>query len=145
MIARAITVHDHTWWKWLAAGWALMLFASYGPAAERYLFPVVSHFEIVQIDPDGVGSRVYVRFEKYRRCEYLGMTWSQIMPDGTMQRAFLNLKPADDMTSPTRPVGEQIAGPWYVGMSPDQIKNHSRVTLSYRCHPLWLTEADAWP
>lgn len=145
MIARAITVHDHTWWWWVVVGWIAMLFASYGPFIERTLFPVVSKFEIVSIEKEGLGSRVYVQFEKYRSCEYLGITWSRIMPDGVLRRAYLNLKPVDDMTGATRPVGDQIAGPWYIGMTPDQVKSHSTVTLAYRCHPLWLSEVEVWP
>jgi hypothetical protein len=145
MTANRMQLSDRHWGLGLIAIWVMVLVAAYGPATERNLFPVVSKFEILQIEPDGAGSRVYVRFEKYRSCEYLGITWSRVMPDGTLRRAFLNLKPADDMTGSTRPVGAQVAGPWYVGMTPEQVKDQSRVTLAYRCHPLWITEKEAWP
>jgi hypothetical protein len=145
MIAHRFQISDFHWAGWIAGIWLIVFVIAWGPSVERTLLPVVSKLEIIQIEPDGVGSRVYVQFEKYRRCEYLGITWNRIMPDGRMQRAFLNLKPVDDMSGSTRPVGDQVAGPWYVGMSPDQVRNHSKATLTYRCHPLWITEKEAWP
>lgn len=145
MIARAITVEDHTWWWYVAFGWLVFFFVLYGPTIERIILPVISPFEIVQIEPDGVGSRVYVEFDKYRSCEYLGMNWSLIRPDGKKQRAFLNLKPIGDMSGSSRPRGEAVAGPWYVGLTPEQIKGHSSATIAYRCHPLWISEIEVWP
>ena len=145
MIAQRLQISDRHWWMWIVGFWALILFAAWGPTIERRAIPVVSKFEIVQIEPDGIGSRVYAKFEKWRSCEYLGINWVRIRPDGAKQRVFLNLKPTGDMSGATRPRGKHIAGPWYVGMSPDQIRHHSEATITYRCHPLWITEIKVWP
>jgi hypothetical protein len=141
----AIRIQDHVWLQWIGGAWLVLLTMAWGPAVERTLLPVVTPFQIVSIEPDGSGSRVYVRFEKKRSCEYLGMTWELILPDGTKRRAFLNLKPADDDSGSTRPKGPAIAGPWYVGLTPDQITGHSIANIAYRCHPFWATIIQVWP
>lgn len=140
-----LRISDGHWWGWIAGLWLLILIAAWGPSVERTAFPVVSKFEIVQIEPDGIGSRVYARFVKWRSCEYLGINWNRIRPDGTRQRVFLNLKPKDDMSGSTRPVGKHVAGLWYVGMSPDQVRRHSEASITYRCHPFWITQMDVYP
>jgi hypothetical protein len=141
----AIRVQDHTWLKWIGGAWLVVLTMAWGPAIERALLPVVTPFQIVSIEPDGIGSRVYVRFEKKRSCEYLGITWELILPDGTKRQAFLNIKPDDDDSGSTRPTGPAIAGPWYVGMKPDQIIGQSTAHIAYRCHPWWTTVIQVWP
>lgn len=140
----ATRITDQLWKRWVIYGWALALFMAYGPAVERFAFPVVSGFEIASIEPDGVGSRIFVRFEKYRSCEFLGMNWDKIGQDGTHQRVLLNLKPAGDSSGSTRPRGKFDAGPWYIGIPPEQI-HQSAAVIAYRCHPLWITEAYVWP
>lgn len=141
----ATRIPDQAWKRWVIYGWVLTLIIAYGPTVERFVFPVVSKFEVVSIEPSGVGSRVYVRFEKKRSCEFLGMTWEVVQPDGTKQRVLLNLKPSNDNSGSTRPTGKAVAGPWYVGMTPEQLIGHSTATIAYRCHPLWITEARVWP
>lgn len=145
MIARAIEVHDRTWWRWVIAGWAAVLFFAWGPAFERAVLPVVSDIKVISMEADGVGTRMFVRFQKWRNCQYLGLNWEEILPDGTKRRAFLNLKPKDDNSGSTRPRGDHIAGPWYVGMPPDKVENHSIATLTYRCHPFWTTVMEVYP
>jgi hypothetical protein len=145
MIVRRVYVADRHWIVWIASMWLLILIAAYGPSVERNLLPVVSKFDIIQIEPDGTGSRVYARFEKYRSCEFLGINWDRIDSDGARQRAVLNLKPTNDVSGSTRPPGKHIAGSWYVGMSPDQLIGHSEATIAYRCHPFWITEVKVWP
>lgn len=141
----AIRIEEHVWFRWLVIAWSIILTMAWGPAAERTLFPVVSPFEIVNMEPDGVGSRVYVRFEKKRSCEYLGINWELVQPDGTKQRVLLNLKPSNDNSGSTRPTGEAVAGPWFVGMTPEQLTGNSTATIAYRCHPFWITEVRVWP
>jgi hypothetical protein len=145
MIARAIEVHDQTWWRWIAVGWMVILFFAWGPSIERVLFPVISPLKILSLEPEGVGATIYVRFEKQRSCEYLGMNWNRVDDAGIQHRVFLDLKPTEDSSGSTRPVGKFVAGPWYVGMPPDVLQNSSVAVISYRCHPFWITDMKVWP
>jgi len=141
----AIRMSEAAWWKWIFAAWIALFAAAYGPTIERKALPVVTRFEIIQIEPDGAGSKIYVRFQKKRSCEYLGLNWNRIDQDGTEHRVLLNLKPREDASGSTRPVGKFVAGPWFVGMTPEQLRGHSRAVIAYRCHPFWITEIQVWP
>jgi len=148
-----IRMQDKTWWLWIVFGWALVLFFAYGPRLEPKLFPVLSSIQIVKMEPtyipeirgtDKTGTRMFVRFEKYRNCEYLGMNWEKLLPDGTRDRVYLQTKNDGDSGS-TRPSGKHIAGPWLVGMRPNAILDQSAATIAYRCHPLWLSPMVVYP
>jgi hypothetical protein len=141
----ATRVDNQSWTRWVLYGWALAAFIAYGPTVERLVFPVVSKLEIVSVATDGVGSQIYVKFEKLRSCQYLGMNWDEILPDGTRRRALLNLRPSDDNSGSTRPQGKFIAGPWYVGIPPEKLTTSSEAVIAYRCHPMWQTEAFVYP
>ena len=138
-------VTNQLWTQWVVYGWLILAIMAYGPTVERVIFPVVSSLEIISIEDDGIVSRIFVKFEKKRPCEYLGINWDEILPDGSLKRAPINLKPASDGSGSTRPQGNHVAGPWYVGIPPEKINTSSQAVIAYRCHPLWTTEAYVWP
>lgn len=113
-----------------------------GNEYEGRFFPVVNQLEILTIVPDGEKSLVYVRFEKVRECEYVGIGWYEDK-DGQLRRVSLNLRP--DGSDSNRPTGRQVAGPWEVGIPADKLREHSYVTLTHRCNPLYLTRTDIYP
>jgi hypothetical protein len=142
---RAMALSDRAWWQWIALGWAMVLFFAWGPSIERVVFPVISKFQIVEIEPDGVGSRIWVRFEKYRGCQFLGLTWQRVLPDGSLKQAVIRFRTAGDTSGSTRPEGRFDEGPWYVKLAPDDLMKHSSATISYRCLPFWTTQIQVWP
>lgn len=145
------------WPNWAVGMWqgvlisftvAVMLvtfFVSF-PAIESRYFPVVSTLQIGQVQLTTEGrSIVYGSFTKLRACEYLGTTWFKRTPDG-MERVSLELlRSPGDNNAPTRPLGTQFAGPWTVGLSPDELKEGSIVQLLHRCHPFWTTVTNFYP
>jgi len=118
-----------------------------GPAIETRFFPVVSKLKITQVRADDDGnSVVYANYSKIRPCEYVGLAWYHGDPAGDFERISVVLLRKDgDTSSPNRPLGTQKAGPWIVGISPDELKGNSFARLSHRCNPLWLTTTDFYP
>lgn len=114
---------------------------------ERAYFPVVGKLQIVRSIGEKNSTLVYVSFDKKRDCEYLGITWSKVLPDGTLQRVPIELKPEGlpDNSDSTRPVGKQVAGPWRIAMPADEVIAKSVVTLRHRCHPLYDTLTRVYP
>jgi hypothetical protein len=118
-----------------------------GPAIETRLFPVVSKLRILSIAPEGADqSRILAEFTKLRSCEYIGLAWFHRIAPGGFERVpvILLRRPGDD-SSPNRPEGLQRAGPWIVGIPPQEIASSSFAQLSHRCHPFWVTTTEFWP
>ncbi|WP_157888289.1 hypothetical protein [Neptunicoccus sediminis] len=88
----------------------LAIFAK--PSLESVIFPVVSEIETVEstnIDADL--QRVFVRFKKYRDCDFVGLRMSD--PLGyRVKFEFLDQHGGDSYHS--RPAGVNVAGPWLV-------------------------------
>jgi hypothetical protein len=139
--------------KWYFAG-ACFLLAIYtvltlAPLLETAVFPVVGKLHFIshtENTVDGVTTTtLYVDFNKKRACEYVGITWSHVLPDGSLERVPLVTRTAGDTSSPTRPTGETIAGPWKIPLPWAEIEGHSVVKLFHRCNPLWVTTTDFYP
>lgn len=119
-----------------------------GPAIETRWLPVVGKLDILRVDamPDGQ-SEIYVRFDKLRNCKYLGMAWyrgDRTKP--SFERVeFDTLLPKGERPNPTRPIGEQVAGPWRIAMPPDELRGNSFVELRHECHQLWETRTEFYP
>lgn len=95
------------------------LVTAFGSEFEGRLFPVVEQLEILTIVPDGEKSLIYVRFEKIRECEYVGIGWYEEV-DGQLRRVKLDLRP--DGSDSNRPVGRQVAGPWSVDIPAEKLR-----------------------
>lgn len=115
-----------------------------GPRHEGDWFPVTSPAEIVSIQAvsGGNASLIYVVFEKYRDCEFIGLSWSEIRSDGVLARARIDFRPdgVRDDTDVNRVRGRQSAGPWLISLPPELLVSHSFAVASHRCHPFWLTK-----
>lgn len=118
-----------------------------GPAVETQFFPAVSKLRILSVSStDMRESRVEAEFTKLRGCEYLGIAWFRGDPSGKFERVPVVLMRKDgDTSSPNRPTGTQKAGPWIIGVPPNEIGRNSFARLSHRCHPFWVTTTDFYP
>ncbi|WP_438752078.1 hypothetical protein [Pararhizobium sp. O133] len=125
---------------------AFTLFAV-GPVLETRYWPVVSKLQILSIDATADGqTRIDAAFRKLRDCEYLGLSWFVGDRPNEFERVAVQLmRQAGDTSSPDRPVGYQRAGPWIVGLSPDDLKGRSFARLTHRCHPFWPTTTEFFP
>lgn len=129
----------------------LMSIFTLGPAVETRLFPVVSKLNLLSVEREGDNTLVKADFTKLRPCEYIGITWFRhtLAPDGAdlEQRIPVILRrDPDDTSSPNRPLGRTIAGPWeLVGVTPEQVKGESVALLYHRCHPFWTTTTEFYP
>lgn len=129
---------------------ASALFAIFivGPAVETRWFPVVSKLRITKVmtGEEAGTSVVYAEFSKKRDCEYVGIAWFQGDPNGVFERVpVILLRKEGDQSSPNRPLGTQKAGPWIVGVPPDELRKNSFARLYHRCFPFWPTTTDFWP
>jgi len=121
------------------------VFFTIGPIIEQRLNPVISKAEILDVKPMDGGSLIWVHFEKYRECEFSGVSWHILKESGDLERVAFKLRPDKDESSSTRPKGRQSAGPWWIDIPPEDVREKSVVYLYYRCHPLWQTVAKFYP
>jgi hypothetical protein len=125
----------------------LWLLTLVGATYEGILYPVVHDFRIEKMEPKGENKTwVWVSFQKQRDCEYIGISWYYKFDTPgltTISRRELNIDPLNQSEGQdlNRPRGEHIDGPWEVNMSMDDIKNHSLLTTTHRCHPLYITRS----
>lgn len=117
------------------------------PAVETRFFPVVQHLEIDNVAPASENrSVIYGHFNKVRQCDYIGISWFRRTSDGALERVPVELmRRAGDTSSPTRPTGRQVAGPWVIGIPPEEVRFVSIVELTHRCHPFWTTVTQFYP
>jgi len=119
-----------------------------GPELETRWAPVVAKMEIVTAVafPNG-RSEIYVRFNKLRNCKYLGMAWyaGERNVPGFRRVPFVLVPQTGEKPNPTRPVGDQIAGPWIVDMPITELKGNSFVELFHECHVLWQSRTEFYP
>lgn len=118
-----------------------------GPALETTYWPVVSKLEILSIKPTADGrTEIRAAFRKMRDCEYIGLAWYVgTRPDNFERVSVILLRDGDGTASPNRPVGYQKAGPWIVGLPPNELTGQSFAQLTHRCHPFWTTVTDFYP
>lgn len=119
-----------------------------GPDIETHLAPVVGKLEILTVNALSEGrAEIYVRFDKLRRCKYLGTAWyrGNRNTPGFERVSFEFLRRPGDRPNSTRPVGEQVAGPWIIYMPAEEIRGNSFVELFHECHALWQTRTEFYP
>ena len=105
--------------------------------AEAKLFPVVTEFRVLEAKQHYNDTYVYVSFNKVRNCEFLGVNW-YVGPD----RLPIEFLEDAGNVSISRPKGDQVTGPWRVGIKSLEGTNMS---VQHRCHGLWLTETHLYP
>jgi hypothetical protein len=123
------------------------LFFVVGPVAETRFWPVLGKLEVTYVSAyDAKSSHVSVQFRKIRDCEYIGMSWFRIDPNGSLERvSMILLRNPHDTSSPNRPVGRFSAGPWHVFIPADELLEVSMVEVFHRCHPFWTTRTHFYP
>lgn len=92
-------------------------------------------------------TEIYVRFNKLRNCKYLGMAryaGERNVP-GFRRVPFVLVPQNGEKPNPTRPVGDQVAGPWIINMPAEEIRGNSFVELFHECHALWQTRTEFYP
>lgn len=114
-----------------------MLFAI-GPKLETHFFPVVNETRIENLTKTERGVEFYVRFDKTRQCEFLGIAWYQ----GPL-RIGVAIEPDSNLFPKTRPEGDQFAGPWLVS-NVDSLEG-TKAFVYHNCHPLWITISPFYP
>lgn len=119
-----------------------------GPVVEASTWPVISKLELTAIEADEEGNVIVrARFNKYRQCEYVGLSWQRRLASGeTESMAYkLRLDP-NDTGSPNRPLGVQRAGPWLIyNVTPQEVVNSTFAEVTHRCHVLWNTTTRWYP
>ena len=115
----------------------LGLFSIYYRDFETKFFPVVSYIEIIPpIVPHDDGLLIWVKFEKMRECEFLGVR--VFSADG--QRIHLQFLDDDDEDESyrSRAVGPQVSGPWLI-----DTKNiaDKQIEAIHKCDPFSTTKS----
>jgi hypothetical protein len=119
-----------------------------GPAIETRFFPVVGKLSILShtTDPETGATTIMAAFTKLRSCEYVGISWTHVLPDGKQERVPIVLgRREGDTSSPNRPVGSTSAGPWTLPLSWDEIQDHSFALLYHKCAPFWTSTTQFFP
>lgn len=126
---------------------AAYFFFVIGPTAESRYFPVLGKLKLTKIKEDGPDSSlVMATFRKKRDCDYLGIAWYRLLPNGATERIAIVLRRKEgDESSPNRPLGVSVTGPWEVAMPAQQIPILSVVEVFHRCHPFWTTRTPFYP
>lgn len=117
------------------------------PMAETRWFPVVETLQVDKVEPASEGrSIIYGSFDKIRQCDYGGIAWFERKANGDLERVSVELlRRPGDTSSPNRPLGQQTAGPWVIGIPADRVIGASVVELTHRCHPFWTTVTHFFP
>jgi hypothetical protein len=129
-------------------GFTLYSVYTAGPWLETRFFPVVGKLEIESAEPGPMPGTTLVRaaFRKLRNCDYIGIAWFRgTREDGFERVPIILQREPGDLSSPNRPVGYQQAGPWIIGVAPDELRSLSFAELQHRCHSFWVTTTEFWP
>lgn len=107
------------------------------PVIEAKLFPVVGTLSFEEVVEGDDFLDVYVHFEKFRACEFIGLTFVQ--GNG---RLLVEFPDRDDSLPPSRPVGEWITGPWRVYTN---TLDGVSIVVEHRCHSMWNVFTEIYP
>lgn len=111
--------------------------AEFGPMLESKYRPVIVDFKIVRKEAAfGHRTAIYVSFNKIRDCAYIGTAWYKGSRKGGFERVAF--RAVNLPNSPSRPTGEQLAGPWVVDIPPDVLE-HSFAEYYHQCNPFFIT------
>ena len=119
-----------------------------GPETESYLFPVATKLSVQRMTSDPVGTRIEsATFVKLRNCDFQGIGWFSIRPDGRIIRVpVLPLLNSGDVGSfVSLPEGTNVVGPWLIGLELRDVVYRSFARVEHKCHPFWETVTDFYP
>lgn len=105
--------------------------------AESKFMPVVENFEIVHVvkqSPE-YGSLVYVKFDKVRNCELIGVRMTNAL-GWRVKFKFLEDDETFDDSYRSRGIGEHSTGPWWL-----ETDNWSNIQIEalHKCDPFGIT------
>jgi len=126
----------------------IVLSLTVAPWLETRFYPPVGKITITSMADNGDGTTtLYVEFDKFRDCEYIGMAWFRGTYGTEFQRVSMSVVPlaVNGTSIPTRPIGHHRAGPWIIGVPIDEIMNNSSAQIFHRCNPLWMTTSEFHP
>lgn len=125
-------------WLLNASIGVVMLLAIFvvGPEIETRFFPVYSRFELIEAVPFNKGSKIVVRYTKFRHCFPQGYAWYS----GDLGKSLRQLSVSAHPRVPIQSVGrhEQTIE---IDVTPPEIMNNLYAEVFSRCHPLWITRS----
>lgn len=107
-----------------------------GPEIETRWFPVYSRFELIDVVEFDKGSKITVRYTKFRNCFPQGYAWYS----GDLGKSMRQLTVSASPRIPIQSVGrhEQVIS---LDVPPSEIVNNLYAEVFSRCHPLWITRS----
>jgi len=119
----------------------LLLGGTFGGRLEGWIYPVVLHTEITQMEVvDEYSTRIWGEADKVRDCTFVSISWYIGTPESS---ALVALRIEE--RSELRPAAGFSFGPWVVRLTPNEISEYSFAKTLHQCHPFWLTESRFYP
>lgn len=119
-----------------------------GPSVEARYFPVATKLHVQQMTSNPSGTKIEsATFVKLRDCQFQAIGWFHILGGGqVVQVPVISLqKPGTLPGFYNRPVGNNIVGPWLIGLDIKEVVYHSFARIEHRCHPFWITTTSFYP
>ena len=117
-----------------------------GPVLEQKFFPVTSDSEIIRSESDGPDHvKIWVAFKKGRTCTFMDLTFYKVGASGhylQVTHEFLDDKGGG---TNSRPEGKQVAGPWRLAITPEDLMGNLVGYTRHSCHILWDTVTKFYP
>ena len=114
----------------------LALFTANYREAESKFFPVVEDFRVVHVlkQSEEHGSTVFVKFNKVRDCELVGVRMTDHL--GWRVRFVFHEDGYADNSYRSRGIGEAVTGPWWL-----ETDNWSNIQIEalHKCDPFGIT------
>ena len=119
----------------------LAVFWWIGPDVETKYWPVVRPLTITRTEAvDADHTRIWVRFEKNRGCQPVGVYWYRGRRGRPFdQIGFVVERPNGGQRFVNRPLGDQTAGPWVIEAAAGEIGNNVFADAQHSCNPAWTT------
>lgn len=105
---------------------------------EGYIFPVTTSFKIVALREEKTFVSFSGEFVKLRNCTFKELQWYK---QGV--RLAIDFAPDASLFPTSRPVGDQIVGPWTV-YGIDSLEGVTAIA-KHQCHPAWPTYTLFYP
>ena len=111
------------------------------PQLEGRLFPVTKPMQIAEVVPDGMnGVQIRGTIEKIRDCAFVEVRFFLGTPKARAQVQVQFLE-----ESRVRERGQFEFGPWYVQLTPEQLRGEWFAYALHRCHWGWETRTPLHP
>lgn len=107
-----------------------------GPEIETRWFPAYSRFEVLKIEPHEKGSKVTVRYSKFRDCIPQGYAWYL----GDLGDNMRQLTVSANLTAPSLPIGRHTSTQ-IIEVTPEEFAGSLYAEVFSKCHPFWITRS----